>query len=443
MTTQKVCKCRRSMASAHSPWERLPGTTTVSPRVESDKSDQRGKSGITRSGLPAVSPSRRLGKPGKPPVVSSRSEGVTGHGGRTAGIYLDRDVLVPMRDGVRLATDVYRPEGSGRYPVVLERTPNGKQRAVTSLTLALLLPDLVERGYAVVVQDMRGRYNSAGDWEPFRYEINDGFDTVRWAATQPWSNGRVGTVGVSYSGAAQLLAAMAAPSGLTTMVPAAGGGDPYEHWLYGKGGSLDLCFSVSWTLFLAQNAALRQGLVGRDLDELQATDAEVERALVSDPDTARLALRRRAAIVARAFARRPVGDIPASRWQPRTCGNGCTIPLGTAIGRTVLRRSTTPRCGLQRSTSPAGTTSCWRGRSPRSSACARAPRRPRRATGSALSSARGFMAPTLPVHPSLPPRSTSVRTPTSISLSSSCGGWTTGSRGKTPASPRSHRSACS
>src|SRR6266542_1426153 len=372
MTTQKVCKCRRSMASAHSPWERLPGTTTVSPRVESDKSDQRGKSGITRSGLPAVSPSRRLGKPGKPPVVSSRSEGVTGHGGRTAGIYLDRDVLVPMRDGVRLATDVYRPEGSGRYPVVLERTPNGKQRAVTSLTLALLLPDLVERGYAVVVQDMRGRYNSAGDWEPFRYEINDGFDTVRWAATQPWSNGRVGTVGVSYSGAAQLLAAMAAPSGLTTMVPAAGGGDPYEHWLYGKGGSLDLCFSVSWTLFLAQNAALRQGLVGRDLDELQATDAEVERALVSDPDTARLALRRRAAIVARAFARRP-----------------------------------------------------------------------RRATCSALSSARGFMAPTLPVHPSLPPRSTSVRTPTSISLSSSCGGWTTGSRGKTPASPRSHRSACS
>jgi uncharacterized protein len=236
---------------------------------------------------------------------------VTGHGRGTAGIYLDRDVLVPMRDGVRLATDVYRPEGSGRHPVVLERTANGKQRAVTSMTLALLLPELLERGYAVVVQDTRGRFNSGGDWEPFRYEINDGFDTVRWAATQPWSTGRVGTVGVSYSGATQLLAAMAAPPGLATIVPAAGGGDPYEHWLYGKGGSLDLCFSVSWTLFLAQNAALRRGLVGRDLDELQATDAEVERALVSDPDTARRALRRRAAIVARAFARRPVGDIPA------------------------------------------------------------------------------------------------------------------------------------
>lgn len=231
--------------------------------------------------------------------------------GRATGIYLDRDVLVPMRDGVRLATDVYRPEGSGQHPVVLERTPNGKQRTVTSLTLALLLPDLVERGYAVVVQDMRGRFNSVGDWEPFRCEINDGFDTVRWAATQPWSTGRVGMVGVSYSGAAQLLAAMAAPPGLTTIVPAAGGGDPYEHWVYGKGGSLDLCFVMSWTLFLARNAALRQGLVERDLDELQATDAEVERALMSDPDTARPALRRRAAIVARAFARRPVGDIPA------------------------------------------------------------------------------------------------------------------------------------
>jgi uncharacterized protein len=231
--------------------------------------------------------------------------------GRTTGIHLDRDVLVAMRDGVRLATDVYRPEGSGQHPVILERTPGGKQRAVTSLTLALLLPDLLERGYAVVVQDTRGRFNSAGDWEPFRCEINDGFDTVRWAATQPWSTGQVGMVGVSYSAAAQLLAAMAAPPGLTTIVPAAGGGDPYEHWIYGKGGSLDLCFSVSWALFLAPNAALRQGLLERDLDELQAADAEVERALVSDPDTAQPALRRRAAIVARAFARRPVGDIPA------------------------------------------------------------------------------------------------------------------------------------
>jgi putative CocE/NonD family hydrolase len=233
--------------------------------------------------------------------------------GRAAGIFLDRDVLVPMRDGVRLATDVYRPEGSGRHPVVLERTANGKQRSVTSLTLALLLPDLLERGYAVVVQDVRGRFNSAGDWEPFRCEIDDGFDTVRWAATQPWSTGRVGMVGVSYSGATQLLAAMAAPPGLTTIVPAAGGGDPYEHWLYGGGGSLDLCFSVSWSLLLAQNAALRHGLVVPDLDELRAADAEVDRTLMSDPDTARPALRRRAAIVARAFARRPVGDLQALR----------------------------------------------------------------------------------------------------------------------------------
>ena len=233
--------------------------------------------------------------------------------GRTAGIYLDRDVLVPMRDGVRLATDVYRPEGSGPHPVVLERTPSGKQRAVTSLTLALLLPDLLDRGYVVVVQDTRGRFNSAGDWEPFRCEIDDGFDTVQWAATQPWSTGRVGMVGVSYSGAVQLLAAMGAPPGLTTIVPAAGGGDPYEHWLYGKGGSLDLCFSVSWALFLAQNGALRQGLVERDLDELRAADAEVEGAIMGDPDAARAALQRRAAIIGRAFAQRPVGDIPATQ----------------------------------------------------------------------------------------------------------------------------------
>ena len=129
----------------------------------------------------------------------------------------EHDVAVPMRDGVVLRADVWRPQGSGPFPVLLYRTPYGKSAAQSDYTT---FGKAVERGYAVVMQDVRGRFASAGEFEPYRNEGRDGYDTIEWAARQPWSNGAVGTFGLSYPGAVQWLAAVEGPPHLKAMVPA-------------------------------------------------------------------------------------------------------------------------------------------------------------------------------------------------------------------------------
>jgi len=113
------------------------------------------------------------------------------------------DVAVPMRDGVVLRADVVRPKRSGPFPVLVYRTPYGKEEALKDYTT---FRHAVERGYAVVVQDVRGRYASAGEFRPYENEGRDGYDTIEWTAGQPWSNGKIGTFGLSYPGAVQWLA---------------------------------------------------------------------------------------------------------------------------------------------------------------------------------------------------------------------------------------------
>ena len=101
----------------------------------------------------------------------------------------EHDVAVPMRDGVVLRADVWRPRGAGPFPVLVYRTPYGKDAAVAGYAI---FARAVERGYAIVAQDVRGRYASGGEFSPYRTEGRDGFDTIEWAAAQPWSNGAVG-----------------------------------------------------------------------------------------------------------------------------------------------------------------------------------------------------------------------------------------------------------
>ena len=125
-------------------------------------------------------------------------------------IVVESNVAVPMRDGVVLRADVYRPAGEGRWPVLIMRTPYGKDGAVSDGSEPTILRG-ARSGYAVVVQDVRGRYHSDGEFNPYRNEGKDGYDTIEWAAGQPWSNGKVGTFGLSYPGAVQWLAAMEAP----------------------------------------------------------------------------------------------------------------------------------------------------------------------------------------------------------------------------------------
>ena len=133
------------------------------------------------------------------------------------GVVSEQNVAVPMRDGVVLRADVLRPKGNGPFPVLVYRTPYGKENALRDYTTFV---HAVERGYAVVVQDVRGRYDSAGEFLPYQQEGKDGYDTIEWAAKQPWSNGSVGTFGLSYPGAVQWLAAVENPPHLKAMVPA-------------------------------------------------------------------------------------------------------------------------------------------------------------------------------------------------------------------------------
>ena len=106
-----------------------------------------------------------------------------------------RNQMVPMRDGVKLAIDVFRPEGDGRFPVVLCQTPYDKHGGAGRSRW------LAARGYAVVNSDSRGRFESEGVWDPFDPQHKtDGYDLVEWLARQPWSTGKVGTWGLSYMG---------------------------------------------------------------------------------------------------------------------------------------------------------------------------------------------------------------------------------------------------
>ena len=130
---------------------------------------------------------------------------------------VDTDVAVPMRDGVLLRADVLRPATGGPFPVLVYRTPYGKHRARPD---EATFDRAVERGYAVVIQDVRGRYRSQGEFRPYENEARDGYDTIEWAARQPWSDGSIGTFGLSYPGAVQWLAAVQTPPHLKAMVPA-------------------------------------------------------------------------------------------------------------------------------------------------------------------------------------------------------------------------------
>ena len=132
-------------------------------------------------------------------------------------VVVSKDVMIAMRDGVKLATDIYRPARNGvpvdgRFPVIMERTPYNKDGGAN--TAAFFVP----RGYVFVVQDVRARYKSEGHWTPIKDDPNDGFDTAQWIGSQPWADG-VGTVGTSYAGATQHALAIANAPHLKTMIP--------------------------------------------------------------------------------------------------------------------------------------------------------------------------------------------------------------------------------
>ncbi|MFQ6053707.1 MAG: CocE/NonD family hydrolase [Candidatus Bathyarchaeia archaeon] len=126
-----------------------------------------------------------------------------------------------MRDGVELSVDVYLPGEEGSYPAVLIATPYDN----TMKSHVDMARFFVSHGYAFVVEDVRGRYDSGGVWRPFLQEGRDGYDTVEWMAEQPWCDGKIGMMGGSYRGWVQWATARLGPPHLTTMVPTATGGN--------------------------------------------------------------------------------------------------------------------------------------------------------------------------------------------------------------------------
>ncbi|HMK23078.1 MAG TPA: CocE/NonD family hydrolase, partial [Terriglobales bacterium] len=162
-----------------------------------------------------------------------------------------------MRDGVVLRADVLRPAGEGKFPVLVYRTPYGKDEAQQEHTT---FKHALERGYAVVIQDVRGRFHSDGEFRPYENEGRDGYDTIEWSASQPWSNGAVGTFGLSYPGAVQWLAAVENPPHLQAMVPAMTFSSP-RNFFY-AGGAWDLSW-ISWIWDnIAPDARVRKNLPG-------------------------------------------------------------------------------------------------------------------------------------------------------------------------------------
>lgn len=188
------------------------------------------------------------------------------------GVRLARGRRCRMSDGVELVSDHYCPKQPGRFPTLLMRQPYGRDIAST---VVYAHPSWYARhGYHVVIQDVRGRGDSGGDFYPFRHEAQDGAQTIAWVRTLPESNGRVGMYGFSYQGMTQLLAAAEESEGLQCIAPGMTAHDLYHGWFY-HGGALRLASTLGWGLQMLKEDAGRRDL--RDASD------RIERAFANLP----------------------------------------------------------------------------------------------------------------------------------------------------------------
>ena len=156
-----------------------------------------------------------------------------------------------MRDGAVLRADVYRPKADGKFPVILERTPYDKYSNIHDGLVA------AARGYVFIIQDVRGRNASEGQWYPFKNEGADSYDSVEWAAALPYANGRVGMIGGSYVGVPQMLGAAEEPPHLVAIYPGITASNYHAHWAY-QGGAFSQLLAEAWASVLSVNEASRR-----------------------------------------------------------------------------------------------------------------------------------------------------------------------------------------
>ncbi len=173
------------------------------------------------------------------------------------GVRLIRGRTMRTRDGIQLVSDHYIPAGGTPSPTLLMRQPYGRDIASTVVYAHPVW--FASQGFNVVIQDVRGRGDSEGDFYPFRHEAQDGFDAVQWAASLPESNGKAGMYGFSYQGITQLLAATLQPPALVAIAPAMTAADLYHGWFY-HGGMFRLASGIGWATQMLRGDAVRAGL---------------------------------------------------------------------------------------------------------------------------------------------------------------------------------------
>lgn len=186
-------------------------------------------------------------------------------------ITVERDLWMATRDGVRLTCDLYLPDGDGPFPTLLYRVRGSKSSAFIAGTILLNPIVAAERGYAVCIQEVRGRGGSEGDWHPFVHEADDGWDTLEWLRDQAWCNGRVGTYGTAYTGIAALQLAATGHPALEAVVAVVSGVSPHDGWIY-TGGAFELGWNNFWAHLTAPASLKRM-----DVDD--GRRQELERAL--------------------------------------------------------------------------------------------------------------------------------------------------------------------
>ncbi len=165
----------------------------------------------------------------------------------TINVKVECDLPAIMRDGTILRANVFRPDTDGQFPTLLTRTPYNKSDLAKWVWSGLDPIATAAEGFVVIIQDVRGRFASGGEWVPFVFEGSDGADTIRWAASLPFSSGHVGMFSASYCGNLQYLAAQERPSELAAISPAMTWHDPYDGFL-SRGGAVEWGLALRWSL---------------------------------------------------------------------------------------------------------------------------------------------------------------------------------------------------
>lgn len=197
-------------------------------------------------------------------------------------VFVERDLHVAARDGIQLATDVYRPQGEGPFPTLVFRVRGSRSAAFITGVLIVNPLEAVHRGYAVVIQEVRGRSGSQARWHPFVHEREDGEDCLEWVLAQPWCDGRLGSYGTAYSAVTALAMASLAREELRALVLLGTGADYHDGWVY-TNGAFELGWNIYWAYMTLSETIMRMDI---SAEEKLALRREYSQAIITAPEVA-------------------------------------------------------------------------------------------------------------------------------------------------------------